>query len=86
MTLSKTLQLTTMSKLSITPTNDPFPFAALALASYVTTSVDVQVDFDGDGSDCILTRADGTQVDEGESVVRVLAKSAHLESSSTQVF
>ena len=75
-----------MYNLSIGPTSDPFPFAALVLAYYLNDAVKVTVDFDREGSGSTLTRiADGIQIDEGEFIVRALAKAANCESNSTQV-
>ncbi|EJC98400.1 glutamate-tRNA ligase [Fomitiporia mediterranea MF3/22] len=74
-----------MYKLSVSPTSDPFPFAALAISSYLKDTVNVTIDYDRDGSGCCLTRiSDGTQIEDGESIVRTLAKEAHAESNSTQ--
>lgn len=75
-----------MFKLSISPPTDPFPFAALVLAYYLKDDVEVSTDFDLEGGGSVLTRtADGTQIDDGESIVRALAKAANAESNSTQV-
>ena len=75
-----------MFKLSLSATSDPFPFAAIVLASFVKNVVEIKIDYDRDDSACILTRtADGTQIEEAESVVRALAKQAGAESNSTQV-
>lgn len=74
--------------LTISPTLDPFPFAALVLASYIKESVGVSFNFDTADANtpCVLVRtSDGTQIDEAELVVRALAKAAGNESNSTQV-
>ncbi|KAH8108509.1 glutamate-tRNA ligase [Phellopilus nigrolimitatus] len=73
-----------MFKLSISPSSDPFPFAALVIASFLKSSVEVTVSFDHEDNGYVLTRADGTQVDDGESIVRTLAKEANVGSNSTQ--
>lgn len=74
-----------MFKLSINPASDPFPFAALVLAYYLKDIVEASTDFDLEGSGSVLTRTDGTQIDDGESIVRTLSKAANVESNSTQV-
>lgn len=75
-----------MFKLSINPASDPFPFAALVLAYYLKDIVEASTDFGLEGSGSVLTRtADGTQIDDGESIVRTLSKAADVESNSTQV-
>ena len=76
-----------MFNLSVHATSDPFPYAALVLASYLRDSVNVTIDFDREEAGCTLTRtADGTRVEETEAVVRTLAKEAKAESNSTQVY
>ena len=75
-----------MYNLTIHPTSDPFPFAALALSSFLKGSVDVNISYEGDQPGCVLTRtSDGTRIEENENVVRALAKEAKAESNSTQV-
>lgn len=75
-----------MFKLSLSAASDPFPFAAIVLASFVKNVAEVKVEYDRDDAACVLTRtADGTQIEESESVVRALAKEAGVESNSTQV-
>ncbi|KAI5118016.1 hypothetical protein M0805_003453 [Coniferiporia weirii] len=74
-----------MFKLSVSPSSEPFPFAAVILASYLKNTVEVTVTYDhGDAKYALTRTADGTQIEEGESIVRTLAKAASLESSSTQ--
>ena len=77
----------TSYKLSLQTTPDSFPFAALALASYLGDTIGASFDFEGeDGKPCTLTRtSDATTIDEPETVVRTLAKAAGMESNSTQV-
>lgn len=72
-----------MFNLSVATACDPFPFSALIVANYVKDSLDVSISFDGSG--CILTRPDGTQIEGDESVVRTLAKASGTGSNSTQV-
>jgi glutamyl-tRNA synthetase len=72
--------------LSISPTSDPFPFAALATASYIKDSVNVSFNFEHGENGLVLTRTeDGTQITNAEEVVRTLAKAAGIQSNSTQV-
>ena len=60
-----------MFKLSLSATSDPFPFAAIVLASFVKEVVEVKIDYDRDDTMCVLTRTtDGTQIEEGETIVR----------------
>ena len=75
-----------MFNLSVHAASDPFPYAALVLASYLKDSVNVTVDFEQEQAGCALTRTtDGTRVEEPEAVVRTLAQEAKFESNSTQV-
>ena len=79
--------MATMFNLSVHAASDPFPYAALVLASYLKDVVNVTVDFDHEQVGCTLTRTtDGTRIEEAEAVVRTLAKEAKFESNSTQVF
>ena len=77
--------MTATFNLAVSAASDPFPFAAIAVCSYLKDQVNVNVSYDRGEPGCILTRADGTQVDDGESIVRALAKEAGIESNSTQV-
>ena len=75
-----------MYKLSVSASSDPFPFAELALSSCLKDTVNVDIVYDRSEPGSILTRtADDTIIDDGETIVRILAKEAHAESNSTQV-
>ncbi|KAL5519726.1 hypothetical protein ACEPAG_1386 [Sanghuangporus baumii] len=73
-----------MLNLSVSAISDPFPFASIAISSYLKDQVNLTISYDRGESGCILTRPDGTQIEDGESIVRLLAKEAGAGSNSTQ--